>query len=307
MLVPEPPLPVAIPPSQPPANPCLLHPPPTPDAQPPPPPPLEAAPALGDGDVLAIQQAMIAQCEARRDRVALIDPPARVTAAVSALIGWRDQFDTSYAALYHPWVEVLDPLGGQALVRAIPPSGHVAGVLARTDLASGVWTPAANGVVDWAQKFSVEVDTGTQTVLNPVGINCLRRLSGRGLRVFGERTLSSDTLLVYLHVRRLLAMIEAAIGNATQWAVFEPADTYLRELIRISISSFLRELWQTGALVGTAENDAYFVQCDGATNPPDQVALGRLIALVGVAPVQPAEFVVLRIARIDGSLVVTQA
>ena len=154
VLVPEPPLPVAIPPSQPPANPCLLCPPPPPDAQPPPPAPLEAAQALGDGDVLAIQQAMIAQCEARRDRIALIDPPAHVTAAVSALIGWRDKFDTSYAALYHPWVEVLDPLGGQALVRAIPPSGHVAGVLARTDLASGVWIPPANAVVEWAQEFS---------------------------------------------------------------------------------------------------------------------------------------------------------
>jgi hypothetical protein len=309
VLIPERPLPAPIPLTHPPVDPCLLCPPAPPSAAVPPLPPvsLEAPPTLDDSDVLAIQQALIAQCEARRDRIALLDPPAHTTAAISSLIAWREQFDSSYAALYHPWVEVLDPLGGQALVRAIPPSGHVAGVLARTDLASGVWTPPANAVVEWAQAFSTAVDTGTQAVLNPLGINCLRTLSGRGLRVYGDRTLSSDQLLVYLHVRRLLAMIETAIGNATQWAVFEPADTYLRELIRISISSFLRELWQAGALVGAAETDAYFVQCDGTTNPPDQVALGRLIALVGVAPVQPAEFVVLRIARIDGSLVVTQA
>lgn len=309
VLIPEPPLPAPIPLTQPPVDPCLLcSPAPSSAAAPPVPPvPLEAPPALDDSDVRAIQQALIAQCEARHDRIALLDPPAHVTASVSSLIGWRDQFDSSYAALYHPWVEVLDPLGGQALIRAIPPCGHVAGVLARTDLASGVWTPPANAVVEWAQAFSVEIGAGTQAVLNPLGINCLRRLSGRGLRVYGERTLSSDTLLVYLHVRRLLAMIETALSNATQWAVFEPADTYLRELIRISISSFLRELWQAGALVGATETDAYFVQCDGTTNPPDQVALGRLIALVGIAPVQPAEFVVLRIARIDGSLVVTQA
>lgn len=287
-------------------DPCLLDPPPPPVAPPSPPPPAESPPALSDGDSLTIALALAADCASRGDRFGLVDPPASVTTAVSSLVTFRDDLqDTSYAALYHPWVQVVDPLGIEGLVRAIPPSGHVAGVLARTDLASGVHTPPANAELEWAQGLTIDVDTGTQAILNPQGINCLRRLAGRGLRVYGERTLSSDPLLVYVNVRRLLIMIETAIDQATQWAVFEPADVYLRELIRTSISSFLRELWQAGALVGGTEADAYFVQCDDITNPPDQVALGELIAVVGVAPVSPAEFVVLRVARVEGALEVT--
>lgn len=303
------PVPVA-PPAQAPAvlapDPCLLNPPPPPDAAPPPPPPAESGPALSDGDSLTIALALAGDCAARGDRFALLDPPASVTAAVSSLVTFRDQLqDISYAALYHPWVQVVDPLGVEGLVRAIPPSGHVAGVMARTDLASGVHTPPANAELSWAQGLTIDVDTGTQAVLNPLGINCLRRLAGRGLRVYGERTLSSNPLLAYVNVRRLLSVIETAIDQATQWAVFEPADAYLRELIRTSISSFLRGLWQAGALVGDIEADAYFVQCDDITNPPDQVAFGQLVAVVGVAPVSPAEFVVLRVARVEGSLEVT--
>jgi phage tail sheath protein FI len=257
--------------------------------------------------VLAVQQALVAHCEARRDRIGLIDVPAADTPDRASLVAWRDAFDTSYAALYHPWVSVVDPLAGAALVRAIPPSGHVAGVIARTDLAGGCWVPPANAELDWAQGLTVAVDTGTQAVLNPLGINCLRAFGGRGLRVYGARTLSSDALLRYVNVRRLLAMIETAIGQGTQWAVFEPNDAYLQTLLRVSIASFLRGLWQQGAFVGATEDEAYLVQCDDSTNPPDQVDLGMLVCLVGVAPVQPAEFVVLRVARIDGSLEVTDA
>ena len=305
--VPLQPRPAAVLPAPPAPDPCLLEPPPPPAASPLPPAPTEAGPSLSDAEVLAIQQALVAHCEERRDRIALIDVPAADTPDRTRLVAWRDEFDTSYAALYHPWVSVVDPLAGDALVRAIPPSGHVAGVIARTDLAVGCWVPPANAELDWAQGLSVAVDTGTQAVLNPLGINCLRRFGGRGLRVYGARTLSSDALLRYVNVRRLLAMIETAIGQGTQWAVFEPNDAYLQTLLRVSITSFLRGLWQQGALVGATEDEAYFVRCDDSTNPPDQVDLGMLLCLVGVAPVQPAEFVVLRIARIEGSLEVTDA
>lgn len=307
LVPPTPARPAAIlpPPVQP--DPCRLEPPAPPDASPTAPLPLEAGPSFSETDVLAVQQALVAHCEERRDRIALLDVPMSASAARDRLVAWRNTFDSSYAALYHPWVSVVDPLPTDALVRAIPPSGHVAGVIARIDLAAGVHTPPANVELRWAQGLSADVDTATQTVLNPLGINCLRLVPGRGRRVYGERTLSSDPLLRYVNVRRLLAMIETALGRGTQWAVFESNDVYLRTLLRVSISGFLHDLWEQGAFAGASEDEAYFVLCDEATNPPDQVDRGILLALVGVAPVQPAEFVVLRIARVEGTLQVTDA
>jgi phage tail sheath protein FI len=293
------------------AEPCLPGEKSPPMADPLPPPLIERAPTFTLDQVSIMQQALVAHCEARCDRIALLDPPIfsrdgeRVD--VGEIQSWRQRFDSKYAALYHPWVLVYDPLqlGGQ-VVRPIPPSGHVAGVIARTDVSVGVHMAPANVEILWAQDATTEVTPEIQGLLNPRGINCIRSFPGRGLRVYGARTVSSDPLWRYLSVRRLLLMIEEALDISTQWAVFEPNDYYLRQTLTLAISSFLQALWEQGALAGETAEDAFFVRCDEENNPSYVTDLGQLVAEVGVAPVYPAEFVVLRIGRTEDELEITE-
>lgn len=298
---------------QPEPDPCLDCPPP-PGVLPLPPGPCpdiaEQPPVFSRSQVLWVQQQLVLHCETQADRVALIDPPEPGQAQVfdpSQVMGWRQQFDSSYAALYYPWVLASDPLrlGGQ-VVRAIPPSGHAAGVIARTDRSVGAHKAPANAVLEWAQGFSLEVSEEWQALLNPLGINCLRALPGRGLRIYGARTLSSDPAYRYLNVRRLLLLIRRALYISLQWAVFEPHDFYLRQALLLAISSFLAALRRKGALAGATPDQAFFVRCDEENNPPADVALGRLVVDIGVAPVHPAEFVVLRIGRTEDELEITE-
>ena len=200
-----------------------------------------------------------------------------------------------------------DPLrlGGQ-IVRAIPPSGHVAGIIARTDLRDGVHKAPANEIINWVQGLTLDVTAEWQAILNPAHVNCLRQFSGRGLRVYGARTLSSNTAWRFLNVRRLLILIEKSISMSIQWAVFEPNDFYLRQTLILAISSFLQALWQRGALVGGTPEEAFFVQCDEINNPPEVTEAGQLIIDVGIAPTSPAEFVVLRIGRTRDELEITE-
>jgi hypothetical protein len=305
--VPEPPKPQLPPP--PPVDPCLacgIQPPA--DAPIPPADPVELPPRFSINDVRTMQRAMIEHCELQRDRVAILDAPVHDSGGPYSpedIIEWREELesDRGFAALYYPWVKVLDPLKlGGSPVRAVPPCGHVAGLYARTDVQAGVHKAPANGEAVWAEDVTVEVGAEVQGVLNPRGINCLRPLPGRGIVVYGARTLSNDSDWRYVNVRRLLLMIEEAIDLATQWAVFEPHDEALRIALVQSITGFLDSLWRRGMLAGATREQAFYVKCDDTVNPPESVAAGRVITEIGVAPAIPAEFVIIRVGRTAGEI-----
>jgi phage tail sheath protein FI len=269
-------------------------------------------PVFSEADIYQVQAAMVQQCEKRRDRIALLDPPFTVARddalGVGAIRAWRHRFESKYAALYYPWLRVVDPLRlAGAITREIPPSGHVAGQYAQTDAVVGVHKALANAPLVWTQDVTVAIDDATHGVLNPEGINVIRALAGRGLRIFGARTTSSDPDWRFVNVRRLLMMIEKAIDVATQWAVFEPNDVFTRTKLHLALTSFLLTLWQQGALAGEAANEAFFVKCDEENNPPSAREQGRLLADVGVAPVQPFEFIILRVGRVDNAFEITEA
>jgi uncharacterized protein len=268
---------------------------------------VERKPAFSPAQIALAQRAIAAHCEAERDRFALLDVPlltARLNEVdVEAIRDWRGEFDSTFAALFYPWLLVPDPLrlDGQ-VVRAVPPSGHVAGIYARTDLERGVHEAPANALVDWAQAVAAAVPAEVQGLLNPIGVNCVRAFPGRGIRLYGARTASSAGQWRYVNVRRLLLMIEEAVETSIQWAVFEANDFYLRQTLVASISTFLADLWGRGALAGASEEEAFFVKCDAENNPPALAQLGQLVIDVGVAPVRPAEFVIFRVGRTETEL-----
>lgn len=278
-----------------------------------------SVPALGDlppvfseADIFKVQAALIQQCEKLRDRIALLDPPFAAARddqlGVGAVRAWRSRFDSKYAAFYYPWLRVVDPLRSPtSLTRDVPPSGHVAGQYARTDFQFGVHKAPANAPLVWTQDVTVAVNDEIHGVLNPLGINAIRPLAGRGIRIFGARTVSSDSDWRFVNVRRLMMMIEKAIDIATQWAVFEPNDVQTRAKLNLSLTSFLLSLWQRGALMGAAANEAFFVKCDEETNPPAAREQGRMLAIVGVAPSQPFEFIILRVGRAHNQFEISEA
>ncbi len=273
--------------------------------------PVEAAPQFSLDDVFHVQQAVVSHCEAMQYRFAILDPPdfsyPRQHVDLGEVQSWRNRFDSKYAALYYPWLLVLDPLQLRSqLVRRIPPSGHAAGVYANTDLTVGVHHAPANVELQWAQDVTTNVTAEMQGFLNPLGVNCMRMFRGRGLRIYGARTVSSDASWRFVNVRRLLCMIEEALEISLQWAVFEPNDFYLWQKVRMSASNFLDALWQKGALTGNTAEDAYFVHCDQLTNPLAVTSVGEMVAEIGVAPTQPAEFVIFRIGRTEDTLEVQE-
>lgn len=268
---------------------------------------LEQARSFALNEIAEIQSHLVRHCELLQDRLALLDPPPSEgetpTAALDQVQSWRQRIDSSYSALYFPWIGVLDPLRlSRQEIRMLPPSGHVAGIFARTDRALGVHKAPANEDLNWVQALAVTVTGQQQGILNPEGINVIRLFPGRGIRVYGARTTSREVQWRFVNVRRLLMMIEEALVESSQWAVFENNDYRLRQTLRLAISSFLRELWQKGALVGANAQEAFFVKCDEQNNPPSSIELGQLVVDVGVAPVVPAEFVIFRIGRTEGEL-----
>ncbi|MBI5958672.1 MAG: phage tail sheath subtilisin-like domain-containing protein [Chloroflexi bacterium] len=263
--------------------------------------PVATPPALAVDDIADIQSAMIQQGENGGYRVVLLDPP-ETHLSMDAIQTWRQRFDTSYAALYYPWVIVSTDDG----FRAVPPSGHVAGVIARTDLTIGPHRAPANYVLNGVQALSTPVGTAEQGVLNPLGINCLRALPGQGLRVYGARTVSSASEWRYLNVRRLILMLEKALESSTQWAVFEPNNLLTRQILRFSISQFLDNLWRRGALAGNDPVGAYTVRCDETNNPPEVIDAGQLIVEIAVAPAIPFEFIRFRLGRTVEAITVTE-
>jgi phage tail sheath protein FI len=252
----------------------------------------------------AIVNHVITHCQNQRYRFAVLDVPAKSKSEDA--LRFRSQFDSSYAALYYPWVVISDPRsghGGDPLT--LPPSGFAAGIYARSDVNRGVFKAPANEVVNDAIDFELHVNQGIQDVLNPRGVNCLRFFEATGYRVWGARTISSDPDWTYVNVRRLLIYLEHSIDNATQWAVFEPNNEALWLKVRLTIESFLTETWRTGALMGTQPSEAFFVRCDRTTMTQSDLDNGRLVCLVGVAPTKPAEFVIFQIGQwtADASIV----
>jgi hypothetical protein len=248
----------------------------------------------------AIIRLLIAHCERMRYRVAVLDSGNGQT--LSEVRALRAGIDTKYAALYYPWVRVLDPLsrsGVDLVVRELhlPPSGFVAGIYARTDIDRGVHKAPANEVVRLALGFEVLLNRAQQEALNPEGINCLRYFEGRGYRVWGARTASSDPEWKYLNVRRYFAFLERSIDKGTQWAVFEPNGEALWANVQSTVEDFLFNEFQSNHLLGSKPSEAYFVRCDRSTMTQNDLDNGRLVCLVGVAPLRPAEFVIFRIGQ----------
>jgi phage tail sheath protein FI len=255
--------------------------------------------------VQAVQLAMIAHCELMADRVAIIDPPPEYNA--QQIREWRvdkARYDSKYATLYWPWIKVFDPLAGQGVF--IPPSGHMAGIWARNDDTRGVHKAPANEVIRGAIDLELLLTKGEHDQLNPQGINCIRAFPGRGIRVWGARTLSSDPAWRYLNVRRLFNYIEESVLEGTQWVVFEPNDMALWERVKRTINGFLVRVWRDGALFGATPAQAFYVKCDGETNPSEVIDAGQLVVEIGIAPVKPAEFVIFRIAQFSGGTSLTE-
>jgi phage tail sheath protein FI len=244
---------------------------------------------------------LVSHAEKRRSyRIAVLDVPS--AQIVDGAKGFKGKIDSKYAALYYPWVVAPNPDFNPSdpwmpAERTLPPSGFVCGIYARSDIERGVHKAPANEVIRSAIRFERLVNTGEQEVLNPLGVNCLRYFAGRGNRVWGARTTSSDPEWKYVNIRRYFNYLEHSIDRGTQWAVFEPNGERLWANIRDTITSFLFNEWVNGALLGEKPEQAFFVRCDRSTMTQNDLDNGRLICLIGVAAIKPAEFVVFKIGQ----------
>jgi phage tail sheath protein FI len=250
----------------------------------------------------AVQQALIDQCEAQLYRFAVLDGPPPPDDSIADVQNLRQQFDTKYAALYHPWLLIEDPFPTNLQQIAnfpIPPSGSVMGVYARTDDDRGVHKAPANEVVNGIIGLQRTLYKGEQDILNPfpVNINVIRdfRKDNRSIRIWGARVITSDPDWIYVNVRRLMIFLEQSLNIGLQWVVFEPNAEPLWARVKRTITNFLTTVWRNGALEGTKPEEAFFVKCDSTTMTQDDIDNGRLIVVIGVAPVRPAEFVIIRI------------
>lgn len=249
-----------------------------------------------------IQNALIAHCELMRYRFAVLDSPVPPADEIPDVQALRGRYDTKYAALYYPWLTIPEPFPkslGRLSEYAIPPAGHVLGIYARTDIERGVHKAPANEVVRGVVGLRRTINKEQQDILNPypVNINVIRdfRPNNRGIRVYGGRCITSDSDWKYVNVRRLLIFIEASLDRGLQWVVFEPNAEPLWARVVRSVSNFLTVVWRNGALEGTKVEEAFFVRCDRTTMTQTDIDSGRLIVQIGVAPVKPAEFVIVRI------------
>jgi phage tail sheath protein FI len=241
----------------------------------------------------AIAGLLISHAERMRYRIAVLDSvPGHSIAEVRA---YRGKLDSRHAALYYPWVKIIDPVTG--LENHYPPSGFVAGIYARNDVERAVYKAPANEVVRLAIGFEKLLNKGQQEVLNPEGVNCFRYFEGRGMRLWGARTISSDPEWKYVNLRRYFAYLERSIDKGTQWAVFEPNGERLWANVRRTIEDFMLNEWQNGALLGDRPEKAYFVKCDRSTMTQNDLDNGRLVCQIGVAALRPAEFVIFRIGQ----------
>ncbi|MCA9924880.1 MAG: phage tail sheath subtilisin-like domain-containing protein, partial [Anaerolineales bacterium] len=250
--------------------------------------------------IKAVQAAMIADCERLRYRFAVLDTPPGLNAQQAKEWRMYVEFDTAYAAMYYPWIEVADLSDSPQTAKFVPPSGHMVGVYNRVDAQVGFHKAPANEVVAGAISVELNLTKGEQGVLNPIGVNCIRSFPGRGIRVWGGRTLSSDGSWRYINVRRLFIVVGASLDAGMQWVVFEPNDHTLWAKVRRDANAFLSTIWLSGALFGTTKDQAFYVKCDEELNPPEIRDLGQLIIEIGMAPVKPAEFVIFRLSQWAG-------
>lgn len=247
----------------------------------------------GNATAAAISGLLISHASRMRYRIAVLD--SGNGQSISQVRAMRGKMDSTYAALYYPWVRVLDPITRKEIY--LPPSGFVAGIYARNDINRGVIKAPANEVVNLALGFEINLNKSQQDVLNPEGVNCFRFFEGRGYRLWGARTISSDPEWKYVNLRRYFAYLEHSIDKGTQWAVFEPNGEALWANVRRTIYDFLFNEWQNGALLGDKPEKAFFVRCDRSTMTQNDLDNGRLVCLIGVAPLRPAEFVIFRIGQ----------
>jgi uncharacterized protein len=258
-----------------------------------------------DGAVAgSIAALLLASCETLMDRFAIFQssvnagPPAKV-APGQTMISQR-----GYSAFYYPWVNVANPTTDVNTL--VPPGGHIAGIYARSDSNYNVAKDPANEQISGIDSLQLLINNATQGQLNPIGVNCLRYFKAQGNLVYGGRTTSPDPDWVYLNVRRLFIFIEKSIQQGTQWVVFQPNDQTTWARVIRSVSDFLTGLWMQNMLMGATKNDAFFVRCDMTTMTQTDIESGRLIVMVGVAPVYPAEFVIFRIGQWSGGASVTE-
>jgi uncharacterized protein len=254
-----------------------------------------------------VQNALIEQCERLKDRFAILDPQPKggnikVAPDLNDIQAQRNLYDTKYAAVYYPRIIVNDPLTNLNL--PVPPSGHIAGIYARTDIERGVHKAPANETLRGITGLEAKLNKEEQDILNPapLNINVLRdfRSASRGYRVWGARVITGDPDWKYVNVRRLFIYLEESIDQGTQWVVFEPNDEPLWARVRRTVTAFLTNVWRDGALQGQTPEEAFFVRCDRTTMSQNDIDNGRLVVLVGVAPVKPAEFVIFRIGQWAG-------
>jgi uncharacterized protein len=248
-----------------------------------------------------ISDRIIGFCEDKKDRFAILSTQQDDASKIEAIEAPKD---SKYAAIYFPWIYVYDPLTKSK--KAIPPSGHIAGIYARVDVERGVHKAPDNEVVRGIMSLQVNVDKGKQDILNPKGINVIRSFPGRGNLVCGARTISKDPMWKYINVRRLFIFVEKSVERSTQWAVFEPNNERLWSIVKTSLTQFLTTVWKSGALMGTLPEEAFFVRVDRTTMTQDDIDNGRLIVVVGIAPTKPAEFVIFRFAQTQAGVKITE-
>jgi phage tail sheath protein FI len=256
----------------------------------------------------AVQSYMVTHCERMFDRVAIIDPQEGLDLSDEGILGQRNRIQGTprgFAALYYPQIYIQNPAGTGRI--KVPPSGHIAGLYARSDAENGVHKAPANEVIRSALALERELTDAEQGELNIQGVNVLRVFPGMGPTVWGARTLSTETAWRYISTRRLFLMIEESIQEGTRWAVFEPNNTALWATIKRNVTAFLTGVWRDGALFGLTPEQAFYVKVDEELNPPEVRALGQLIIEVGVVPVFPAEFIIFRVQQLPGGAEVTEA
>lgn len=240
-----------------------------------------------------VRRLLISHCERMRYRVAVLDSISGHL--ISEVRADRSSIDTTRAGFYYPWVEIADPITETDIL--LPPSGFVSGIFARNDIERGVHKAPANEVLRLAKSLEININKAQQEVLNPDGINVLRFFEGRGYRVWGARTSTSDPEWKYMNVRRYFAYLERSIEKGTQWAVFENNGRTLWSNIQSTIADYLFNEWKEDRLAGATPDEAFFVRCDRSTMTQNDIDNGRMICLIGVAPLRPAEFVIFRIGQ----------
>ena len=257
----------------------------------------------------ALQDSLVAHCARLEDRVAILDSSRDIANdnlvfSSDAAGIWRPMADPKgYGAFYFPWIKIADPLGAAGVRLAVPPSGHLAGIYARSDAQRGVHKAPANEVIMGALDVRYPVSKILQQSLNPLGVNCIRSFGGT-IKVYGGRTLASDSgdpEWKYINVRRFFNFLRESINEGTQWVVFEPNAPDLWSKIRRNVSAFLTTVWASGALLGATPEQAFYVRCDETTNPQSVRDLGQVVTEIGVAVVKPAEFVVFRVSQWAGA------